>query len=128
MKAIRFIRTLCIVCCFLAANFSSAFSQNNEKFMIGNWLGNIEFQGKKLPIVIRILSIEKDTFTAFMDSPDQGAKDIKITRLLLRNDSAIIRIKSLSASISGLINVKDSTIRGVPSKYFQLSHYHEKDR
>lgn len=113
MKAIRFIRTLCIVCCFLAANFSSAFSQNYEKFMIGNWLGNIEFQGKKLPIVIRILSIEKDTFTAFMDSPDQGAKDIRITRLLIRNDSAIIRIKSLSASISGLINVKDSTIRGV---------------
>lgn len=92
---------------------STVNSQNYEKFMIGNWLGSIEFQGKKLSVVIRVKFIEKDSFVAFMDSPDQGVKDIKVTKLILRNDSALIRVKSLSASISGLINLKDSSISGV---------------
>jgi hypothetical protein len=97
----------------IVINFTTSLAQNNEQFMIGNWLGDIEFQGRKLPLVIRVISIEKDSFVAFMDSPDQGAKDIKVTKLLLRNDSAIIRIKSLGASISGLMSVKDSAIIGV---------------
>lgn len=58
MKAITFIKTAIIACCFLAANLTSAFSQNYEKFMIGNWLGNIEFQGKNYKIVI-VFSVSK---------------------------------------------------------------------
>lgn len=81
--------------------------------MLGNWLGSIEFQGKKLQLVIRVISIDKDSVVAFMDSPDQGAKDIKVSKLILRNDSALIKVKSLSASISGLISIKDSSITGV---------------
>ncbi len=89
------------------------FSQNNSTFLVGNWIGDIEFQGKKLPLVIRIIHFENDSTLAFMDSPDQGAKDIKVSKLTLKNDSVTIRIKSISASITGILNTKDSTISGV---------------
>ncbi len=113
MQIFNKVKAVIAIVILIVLNSIAASAQSNEQFLIGNWLGDIEFQGRKLPLVIRVISIEKDTFVAFMDSPDQGAKDIKVTKLLLRNDSAIIRIKSLGASISGLMNSKDSTITGV---------------
>jgi len=89
------------------------FSQNNSSFLKGNWIGDIEFQGKRLPMIIRIVHFENDSTLAFMDSPDQGAKDIKVSKLTYRNDSVSIKIKSISGSITGILNIKDSTINGV---------------
>ncbi|MCX6231576.1 MAG: alpha/beta hydrolase [Bacteroidetes bacterium] len=87
-------------------------AQSSQEFVIGNWMGNIEFQGRKLAIVFRIINFEKDSVTAFMDSPDQGAKDIKVSRVTIKEDSVYIRVKSLGVSINGILNMKDSTISG----------------
>lgn len=113
MRSKKIFLSFATVIILVLLNLSTVFSQNYDQFIVGNWLGNIEFKGKKLPLVIRVISINKDSIVAFMDSPDQGAKDIKISKLLLRNDSAIIKVKSLGASISGLININDSSITGV---------------
>ncbi|NVN96361.1 MAG: alpha/beta hydrolase [Bacteroidetes bacterium] len=98
-----------IVFCF--ANEIKA--QTSEQFLIGNWMGNIEFQGKKLALVFRVKFLENDSVIAFMDSPDQGAKDIKVSKIKVKNDSVFIRVKSLGVSISGILNSTDSTISGI---------------
>ncbi len=102
-----------LIPCFLILNSTIALSQNYYELMRGNWIGNIEFQGKKIPLQIRVNYIDKDSVFAFMDSPDQGARDIVINKFILRNDSALIRVKALGVSISGLINSADTSISGV---------------
>ncbi len=87
-------------------------AQTTEKFLIGNWMGKIDIQGTKLSVVIRFNFNEKDSLIAVMDSPDQGAKDIPVSKLTLRNDSVFIRLKQLNVTIGGLLNKKDSTING----------------
>ena len=85
-------------------------AQTTEKFLVGNWIGKIEIQGTKLTVVIRFNFNDKDSLIAVMDSPDQGAKDIPVSKLTLRNDSVIIRLKQLNVTISGLLNKKDTTL------------------
>ena len=113
MKNLSFYRIIVISLLLICFNSIDLFSQNNENFLVGNWIGNIEFQKKNLRLVFRINHISKDSLDAFMDSPDQGVKDIKITKILFKNDSVIIKVKSVGLSVSGILNTKDSTISGV---------------
>ena len=67
-------------------------AQTTEKFLVGNWMGKIDIQGTKLSVVIRFNFNDKDSLIAVMDSPDQGAKDIPVSKLTLRNDSVFISL------------------------------------
>ena len=105
-----FLKSLIINLLFILIISNNIKAQSTEKFLIGNWIGAIDIQGTKLTLVIRFSFNDKDSLIAVMDSPDQGAKDIQVSKLTIRNDSVIIRVKKLSVTISGLLNKNDSTI------------------
>jgi alpha-beta hydrolase superfamily lysophospholipase len=66
-----------IVISFMASLSSSA--QNiDKKAIAGSWLGKINTGAIELRIVFNLTLAGKDSLTATLDSPDQGAKGIKI--------------------------------------------------
>ena len=108
-----FLKIITINLLLMLIFFNNLKAQSAEKFLIGNWMGSIEISGMKLSLVIRFSFNDKYSLIAVMDSPDQGAKDIQVSKLTIKNDSVIIKIKKLNVSISGLLNKKDSTINGM---------------
>jgi uncharacterized protein len=61
----------------------------------GTWQGKLAIQNVELRLVLRIIS-DGDSLKAFLDSPDQGAKDIPVSALtindtLIRADVAVIQ-------------------------------------
>ena len=61
--------------------FSPVFGQE----IIGSWAGELDIQGTKLPIIFNIKSSETG-FSATMDSPSQGAKDIPVAKTTFENN------------------------------------------
>ena len=57
----------------------SVTAQNiDKKSLTGSWLGKIAAGALELRIVFNLSVIEKDSLIATLDSPDQGAKNIKL--------------------------------------------------
>jgi pimeloyl-ACP methyl ester carboxylesterase len=106
MKLFRFTALLGI---FIIISLSS-FSQGVER-LLGNWLGTLKVQSLELRVVLKIIKNEKDSVIATLDSPDQGAKDIKVSEIRLSGDSVFIRLMSIKASFAGVI--KDKLIEGI---------------
>ncbi len=83
----------------------------DRRTVAGTWLGNLETSGVTLRIVFKIKLVEKDSLTASMDSPDQGASNIPLGRVYARNDSLIILAPYLMGNYKGIIR-SDSLIEG----------------
>ncbi len=113
MKTNNLYKTILIVVFICISWNLKTKAQTPEAFLLGNWIGTIEFQKRNLTLVFRVNYFEKDSIHAFMDSPDQGAKDIKVSNLLVRGDSVFIRVKSLGVSVAGILSIKDSMITGI---------------
>lgn len=81
-----------------------------QKNIAGIWEGKLSFNGTSLRLV---LHIQKDSsgYSATMDSPDQGAKDIKTNGAVLRGDSLFVEVPAIGGKISGLLQ-NDSTFTG----------------
>jgi len=52
----------------------------------GTWLGKLEVQGLTLRIVLHISKAADGTFKSTIDSPDQGAKDVKVPTIKQEGD------------------------------------------
>ena len=64
-----------------AQNFSQPPIENNYKpeqasVLEGDWKGTLQIQQAKLRVVLHIVKQADGSFSATLDSPDQGAKDI----------------------------------------------------
>lgn len=97
---------LIIVIGVLSAGLKAA---GQERFT-GIWEGRLPIRDS-LPIVISISSPEKGKWSAYMDSPDQGAYELKADTIYAAGDSLFISMRSLNASYSGKL-LNDSTIAG----------------
>jgi uncharacterized protein len=80
---------------FLFAVFSFGQITFSQEEYAGNWQGTLRIQNTELRLVLRVIS-EGDSLRAFLDSPDQGAKDIPVSALtindtLFRADVAVIQ-------------------------------------
>jgi len=77
----------------------------------GSWLGKIEVSAISLRVVFNLSVIENDSLVATMDSPDQGAKNIKLGPVTLTGDSINISAGALLAEYNGKIK-NDTIIEG----------------
>ena len=50
----------------------------DKRILAGSWMGKLSVSSVTLRIVYNLSLTEKDSITATLDSPDQGAKNIKI--------------------------------------------------
>lgn len=73
------------------------FSQNNNEI----WLGKLTSKGINIRLIIVINNIGTDSIKAHMESPDQGANNIKVDEINIADDSVFLKLKKLSASYKG---------------------------
>lgn len=81
--------------------------------MEGSWLGKLEVGGgASLRIVFNILQAEDGSLRGTMDSPDQGAKGIPVSKMTLEGDKFFLEIKSASAIYEGTVNAAGTEMTG----------------
>ncbi len=73
----------------------------------GDWLGTLSIGNTDLRVVFHLKTDADGNLTGTMDSPDQGAKDIPIGRVLVTADTVRFRIPSIAGTYAGVY--KDST-------------------
>jgi alpha/beta superfamily hydrolase len=83
----------------------------NKKVLTGSWLGKIDAGAMSLRMVFNIKINEKDSLTATADSPDQGAKDIPLGRVILSGEKLTIQAQNILGEYTGTIK-NDTTIDG----------------
>jgi len=91
-----------------ATEQSFAFTKGSKPDIRGYWKGELDVQGVKLRLALKIARAVDGTYSGTMDSLDQGARDIPITTLAFKSPTVKLDWKLLNASFEGKMN-KDST-------------------
>jgi len=107
MKKITLFILLSIILSFSA----QAQDQISNKSVAGSWLGKLDVSSITLRIVFNLSLSEKDSLSATLDSPDQGAKNIKIGPVTLVGKDISIKAPLLLAEYTGTIK-NDTLIEG----------------
>ncbi|MCW3170329.1 beta-lactamase family protein [Chryseobacterium sp. 09-1422] len=89
--------------------FNSVFSQQ----IVGSWMGELEIQGTKLPLIINVKH-ENNVYSATLDSPLQGAAGIPIDKTTFVNNELSFENAAMNAKFKGTL--KDSEIIGTFSQ------------
>jgi alpha/beta superfamily hydrolase len=95
----------------MLTNSLSAQNKTNKTILPGSWLGKISTNGVDLRLIFNLKVNDKDSLIATADSPDQGAKNIPLGRVILDDKKLIIKAPMLMGEYNGTIT-GDSTING----------------
>ncbi len=109
MKRIDLVSIL-ITLLFVSQNLSAQNTITKES-VTGSWLGRINTGAISLRVVFNLSVIGNDSLVATLDSPDQGAKNIKLGLVTLSGDSLKISAATLMAEYKGTIK-NDTLIEG----------------
>lgn len=69
----------------------------------GIWQGKLDFPGAQLRLVIHLVKTGECTYSATLDSPDQGAKGIPVSKVMVTADSLIVEASSIGGRYEGRI-------------------------
>jgi hypothetical protein len=95
---------------YILTNALSA--QNTAKdHLPGSWLGKIQAGSVELRVIFNLSLVEKDSLIATLDSPDQGAKNIKLGKVTFIGESIKILAPALAGEYNGTFK-SDSTFEG----------------
>src|SRR5215217_5409713 len=78
----------------------------------GIWQGTLEAGGTKLRLILKVAKSTNDTFTATLDIPDQGGKDVPVDAVTVKDATVRLELKSLGAVYEGVINKERTAITG----------------
>jgi hypothetical protein len=79
---------------------------------VGSWVGTLDAGGAELRIVFHVERADSDSLTASMDSPDQGATGIPVSRVAVEGDSLTLVVRRINGQFGGVLTPADSTIEG----------------
>lgn len=79
--------------------------------LTGIWQGVLKISGIELRLVIKVSKSADEQYTATLDSPDQGAKDIPASLVSFTNGDVKIEIKAIFGVYKGKMS-DDNTITG----------------
>lgn len=82
----------------------------NAQEITGQWNGVLKVQGAQLRVVFHVNKTETG-YTSTMDSPDQGAKGIPVTKTSFENAVLKLEIGAIKGSYEGILN-SDNIIEG----------------
>jgi len=93
---------------------TSSYSQDRytRRSLVGSWLGTLEVSSVALRVVFNISINDRDSLLVTLDSPDQGAKDIKVGPVTLTGDRISIKAPFLLAEYTGTIK-SDTLMEGI---------------
>ena len=81
--------------------------------VVGNWEGTLDAgdQGK-LRVVLHVTQAKDGSLSATMDSPDQNATGIPVTKITYKEPSLHFESESIQGSYDGKMNKENSEIAG----------------
>jgi pimeloyl-ACP methyl ester carboxylesterase len=103
--------TLFLLLSVVITGFAQGQDQIDKKSVAGSWLGKMDVNSVALRIIFNLSLIEKDSIVATLDSPDQGAKNIKIGPVILDGKEISIKAPLLLAEFNGTVK-GDTLIEG----------------
>lgn len=95
---------------FIVLGLLLAWSMQGQS-IAGDWHGTLEFSGMKLRLVFHIEE-SGDTYSATMDSPDQGANGIPVEEVKLEDRDVVISLPKMGIRYSGELDADGSKIAG----------------
>ncbi len=97
----------------LLAVLSSAAAQvQPDTSIVGMWQGALNVGGIKLRIVFHVTKTDSNTLAATMDSPDQGATGIPVSKVTVSGDSVAFTVAVAGGSFEGRISGDKNSIDG----------------
>ncbi|HLO00248.1 MAG TPA: alpha/beta hydrolase [Pyrinomonadaceae bacterium] len=85
---------------------------NRPKVVEGTWQGTLETGGAKLRLAFEITKSPDGTLTGNLDSLDQGAMDIPINSIVLKDTNLRLEIKIIGGVYEGTLDEEGTTIVG----------------
>ncbi len=112
LSAYRKVYTILIILIAMRVSASLAQDQSDKSKIIGTWQGSLKVPGVELRIVFNISQPAEDSLTATMDSPDQGAFGIPVSKVTFKNDSLKALVKGIGGLFEGKVADNFSRIDG----------------
>ncbi len=91
---------------------AQADQKQGEKQFTSLWEGKLKISVTSLRLVLKTFKNDDGTLGAYLDSPDQGAKNIPATSITMTEDSLKFAVQSIGASFAGKIYKDSSLIKG----------------
>lgn len=102
-------KLITVVCLLLFVLVLNA-QENQTKKYDSIWEGKLKLSsGLSLKIILKIVKNDDGSYSGFLDSPDQGAKDIPASSVAMTEDSLKFESKMIGASYAAKI-LKDSMV------------------
>lgn len=95
----------------ILTNSLSAQNTINRNILPGSWLGKLSTNGIDLRLVFNLKLNGKDSLSATLDSPDQGAKNIPLGKVISDDKKLTIKAPALLGEYNGTVT-SDTTIDG----------------
>jgi uncharacterized protein len=78
----------------------------------GTWLGTLKVSAIELRVVFNLRAQPDDSLTGTLDSPDQGAAGIPISRIGVENERVTVEVKTVGGRYEGTLNADRSEMSG----------------
>jgi alpha-beta hydrolase superfamily lysophospholipase len=95
----------------MLTNSLSAQNTTNKTILPGSWLGTLSTNGIDLRLVFNLKLNQSDSLVATLDSPDQGAKNIPLGKVISDDKRFTIKAPALLGEYNGVVT-SDTTIDG----------------
>jgi pimeloyl-ACP methyl ester carboxylesterase len=95
-----------------AIQSAAAQSGSSSQSIEGAWEGTLDFGGIKLRFALKVSKAADGSLSAKADSPDQGATDLPIDEISLKESVLRFEMKRLMVSYEGTLNREASEIAG----------------
>ncbi|PSQ76806.1 MAG: hypothetical protein BRD35_05480 [Bacteroidetes bacterium QH_7_62_13] len=79
---------------------------------VGDWAGTLTVASTDLRVVVRLRTDATGRLTGTMDSPDQGATDIPIGRVLVDADTLRLEVPSIAGRFAGVLRDSAEALEG----------------
>lgn len=105
----RLLYTLILICSLAFQTELLAQLNNVGSEFSGRWQGELALPNKNLVLIFNISQNQTGVYSATLDVPEQGAKDILADKVTTHKDSIEIKYRSLIASFTG-VSVPDANV------------------
>jgi hypothetical protein len=89
-----------------------AFGAASTNSSIGNWLGTLDTGSAKLRLMFRITQTSSGALTAKLDSLDQGARDIPVNSITVKDKALRLEVKAVQGVYDGTLDEAGKKITG----------------
>ncbi|HUI31542.1 MAG TPA: alpha/beta fold hydrolase [Candidatus Acidoferrales bacterium] len=98
--------------CIISDHSISVCQTKPDSSIVGMWQGSLAIGESKIRIIFHIAKSDSGSWTASLDSPDQGARGIAVSSVILDMDSVKLFMTSIGSEYDGKLSADRSSIDG----------------